>query len=201
MMISHLPRKLVSALRRVSRGAAYKARRLSYSFFFGNNISLSRTVELSSGVRLRATDGGAIILRKGVHLSRGVTIVAQGGTIELGSNVFVGEWSTIVAKQRVGIGDDSLVAERVTIRDQDHSIHGIGDLPLAKAGFQVSPVRIYRNVWLAAGAVVLKGVSIGEDAVVAANAVVVGDVAADSIVGGIPAREIGSRDADAGRHD
>lgn len=127
--------------------------------------------------------------------------MAQGGTIELGDNVFVGEWSTIVAKQRVVLGSDTLVAERVTVRDQDHKIHGVGDMPLANAGFQVDPVLIGSNVWISAGAVVLKGVHIDDGAVVAANAVVVKNVEARSVVGGIPAREIGSRNADTGRQD
>ena len=121
--------------------------------------------------------------------------------IELGDNVFVGEWSTIAAKQRVVLGADTLVAERVTVRDQDHKIHGVGDVPLAKSGFQISPVLIGSDVWLAAGAVVLEGVHIGDGAVVAANAVVDRSVAARSVVGGIPAREIGSRNADTDRHD
>jgi acetyltransferase-like isoleucine patch superfamily enzyme len=199
--IPNLSRKAVSALRRLSRVAAYTIRRLYHGFLSGEDINLSSTVKLSSGVRLRATDGGTIILRSGVHLSRGVTIVAQGGFIELGDNVFVGEWSTITAKERVVLGANTLVAERVTVRDQDHDIYGGGDTPLAKAGFQVGPVLIGSNVWLAAGAVVLRGVHVGDGAVVAANAVVVEDVAANSVVGGIPAREIGSRNADTGRHD
>ena len=191
----------MGALRRVSRVAAYTIRRLYHGFLSGDNINLSSSVKLSSGVRLRATDGGTIILRSGVHVSRGVTIVAQGGFIELGDNVFVGEWSTITAKERVVIGADTLIAERVTVRDQDHDIYGGGDTPLAKAGFQVSPVLIGSNVWLAAGAVVLKGVHIGDRAVVAAFGVVARNVAAKLVVGGIPAREIGTRSADTGRHD
>ena len=125
--------------------------------------------------------------------------MAQGGTIELGENVFIGEWSMLAAKQSIVIGHSTLVAERVTIRDQDHEAHGADDVPLAQTGFRVSPVVIGSNVWIAAGAVVLKGVTIGDGAVVAANAVAVDNVAEQSVVGGVPAREIGSRYADTGR--
>lgn len=201
MRISLFLQKLVSSLRRASRIVAFAARRFYFGFLSGDNIKLSSSIELSTGVRLRATDGGTIILREGVHLARGVTIIAQGGFIELGNNVSVGEWSTITAKQRVVLGMDTLIAERVTIRDQDHRIHDIGDLPLAKSGFEVSPVSIGSNVWLAAGVVVLRGVQIGNGAVVGANAVVVRDVGVRCVVGGIPAEEIGNRDADAGQRD
>jgi len=125
-----------------------------------------------------------------------VTIVAQGGLIELSDNVFVGEWSTIVSKQRVVFGAHTLVAERVTVRDQDHKTKGTSDVPLAEAGFHVSPVSIGSNVWVAAGAVILKGVRIEDGAVVAANAVVVRNVAARSVVGGIPARQLGTRNGE-----
>lgn len=72
-------------------------------------------------------------------------------------------------------------------------MHGPLDVPIAKAGFRTAPITIGDNVWIGAGAVILKGVTIGKGAVVAANAVVNRDVAEFEIVGGVPARNIGMR--------
>jgi acetyltransferase-like isoleucine patch superfamily enzyme len=55
----------------------------------------------------------------------------------------------------------------------------------------VAPVVIGENVWIAAGAAVLRGVTIGDDSVVAFGSVVTRDVPAGTIVGGNPARELG----------
>lgn len=185
-------RKLVRPLKGVVREAGYASRRLYHAVFAGDVRCVGR-VELAAGVRLETNGAGTIVLGDGVHLSRGVTIIAQGGVVELGEKVFIGEWSTITAKQRVVLGERALVAERVTIRDQDHDTHGPPGVPIAEAGFHVSPVLIGDDVWLAAGSVVLRGVQIGDGAVVAANAVVVDDVPAGTMVGGVPARTIGVR--------
>ncbi|MBQ5617563.1 MAG: sugar O-acetyltransferase, partial [Alistipes sp.] len=52
------------------------------------------------------------------------------------------------------------------------------------------PIHIGRNVWIGAGAMILPGVTIGENAIIAAGAVVNKDVAPNMIVGGVPAREL-----------
>lgn len=119
--------------------------------------------------------------------------MAQYGRIELGEGAFIGSWTTIVAKAGIVIGRNALIAERVTIRDQDHQVHGSLDVPIAQAGFDVAPITIGDDVWIAAGGVVLKGVTIGRGAVVAANAVVNRDVRDFEIVGGVPARHLGYR--------
>lgn len=126
-------------------------------------------------------------------MSRGMEIVAQGGHVSIGANTFVGPWVTITAKDGVSVGRDCLIAERVSIRDQDHRVHGDRAVPIKDAGFEIAPIEIGDGVWIGAGAVILKGVRIGRGAVVAANAVVNRDVADFEIVGGLPARHIGTR--------
>ena len=116
-----------------------------------------------------------------------------GGPHPYGGGCFVGPGSIIVSKAGISIGEDVLVAERVTIRDQDHAIHGDLSLPISRAGFVSAPIIIGDGAWIAAGAVILKGVTIGKGAVVAANAVVNRDVADFEIVGGVPAQRIGMR--------
>lgn len=151
-------------------------------------VTLGADARLGAGVELRATDGGSLRIGRRCRLGDGVQIHAQGGRIEIGDDVFIGPWTVLTSKSAVALGDDCLVAERVSIRDQDHRIHGDPAVPIRAAGFASAPIAIGRNVWIAAGAVVLRGVRIGDGAVVAANAVVTGDVDGGTIVGGAPAR-------------
>jgi acetyltransferase-like isoleucine patch superfamily enzyme len=145
----------------------------------------------------RASDGGEVVLGARCHLARGVELVAQRGRIVFGDNAFIGPWTTITAKSGISIGANCLIAERVSIRDQNHEIHGPAGLPIAHAGFRTAPIVIGTDVWIGAGAVVLAGVRIGDGAVIAANAVVNQDVGEYEIVGGVPARSLGWRRQDA----
>ena len=90
---------------------------------------------------------------------------------------------------RVVIGEDCLIAELVSIRDHDHRFADL-DVPIRAQGADVAEVNIGRNVWIGSKATVLKGVTIGDDAIVGAGAVVTRDVPANAIVIGVPARVV-----------
>lgn len=141
----------------------------------------------------RLSDRGSFSINQGVVVSHGAELTVQGGSVSIGTSTFIGPWSTIVAKHEITIGRDVLIAERVTIRDQDHAIHGARGVCIASAGFESAPIRIGDDVWIGAGAVILNGVNISRGAVVAANAVVTKDVGEYEIVGGVPARRLGAR--------
>ena len=86
----------------------------------------------------------------------------------------------------VTIGNDCLIGEYVSIRDADHGTEP--GTPMRSQAHASAPIVIGDDVWIARGAVILKGVTIGSGAVVAANSVVNRDVEPNSIVGGVPAR-------------
>jgi acetyltransferase-like isoleucine patch superfamily enzyme len=113
------------------------------------------------------------------------------GRIEIGRNVTINDGATIVAYREVRIGDNAMIGEYVTIRDQNHGSRR-GELVRTQP-YDVAPVSIEADAWLGRGVCVLRGVSIGEGAVVGANGVVTKDVAPYCIVGGIPARPLGER--------
>jgi len=101
--------------------------------------------------------------------------------------------SLIAAADSVTIGDDTLIGEYVSIRDANHGTSAaalIRSQPL-----ESKPISIGRNVWIGRGCCILKGVTIGDGAVIAANTVVTHDVQPNTIHAGVPAREIGKRPA------
>lgn len=153
---------------------------------------------LSAGVVLQATDGGRVRIGRNCHVGRGTIIRAQGGEIAIGDDAFIGPWCVLTSKESVSIGDDALIAERVSIRDQNHRIHGAASTPIRAAGFDTAPVAIADDVWIGAGVVVLQGVTVGAGAVVAANSVVTRAVPARTIVGGAPAVRLSERRDDGG---
>jgi acetyltransferase-like isoleucine patch superfamily enzyme len=146
-------------------------------------------VTIGHGVYLSVIRGSRLRLEDGVRLDRNAYLVAE-GSITIGERTYVGVGATIVAKERIEIGRDGLIAAYATIRDQDHRT-GEPDLPYSRQGFITGPIEIGDNVWIGTKATILNGVSIGSNAVIGANAVVTRSIEANVIAGGIPARVIG----------
>jgi acetyltransferase-like isoleucine patch superfamily enzyme len=100
----------------------------------------------------------------------------------------MGSYSRIVAHERIEIGDDVLIAQMVSILDHDHAFEvADGALTVARTAYDTAPVVIGDNVWIGDKATILRGVTVGPNAVVAANAVVTRDVAPFTVVAGSPA--------------
>jgi serine acetyltransferase len=111
-------------------------------------------------------------------------------TLEIDDGAYIGRFVQINAWRQVRIGRHVLIGDRVFISDADHNYRA-ADVPIKLQGDRfVSDVTLMDGCWIGTGAAILPGVSIGRNAVVAANSVVTQDVRERTIVGGIPAREI-----------
>jgi len=176
---------LVRALR---GGRRWIARIRSRASLIGSGCVALGHVEVAAHVRLRATDGGQAWFGNNVTIDRFADITVKQGRLDIGPGTYVGQFSVICARQAVTIGADCLIAEHVTIRDQDHRF--ARDAVTARSGFITAPVRIGNNVWLGAKVTVLKGVTIGSNVVVGANSVVNGDLPDNVVAVGVPARVI-----------
>ena len=110
--------------------------------------------------------------------------------LSIGKRVHIGRNSFIAASNRIELGDDVLLGPYVTIVDHTHRYfdheHPIREQGITQEGF----VKIGAGAWIGAGATVLghRGVSIGENAVVAAHAVLTKDLPAHHIAVGNPAQ-------------
>ncbi|MEP5763982.1 MAG: acyltransferase [Halieaceae bacterium] len=116
------------------------------------------------------------------------------GRIEIGDYVLISPGTRISASDEIRIGDSVMMANSVYITDSDW--HGIYDRTVRDAA--VRPVHIGNNVWLGDHCTVLKGVTVGENSVVAANAVVTRDVPANVVVAGNPAKIVKELDPERG---
>ena len=145
-------------------------------------------VALGRDCVLRASNARKVSFGANVTLSDRARVQCKHGSIQIGSDCFIGVGAIIAARESITFGRDCQIAENVTIRDHDHKFWT--GQSVAASGYTTAPIAIGNNVWIGAGACVLKGVTIGDNAVVAAGAVVAKDVLSDSLVGGVPARII-----------
>lgn len=109
--------------------------------------------------------------------------INYGKHIRIGKNVFINFDCVFLDLGGIIIEDNVLIAPKVSLLSEAHPV-----APGARAALVTAPIHIKKNAWIGAGATILKGVTIGENAIVAAGAVVTNDVPDHVIVGGIPAR-------------
>jgi acetyltransferase-like isoleucine patch superfamily enzyme len=114
---------------------------------------------------------------------------ATGGTdTRIGRNVFVNQNCTFYDLGGLDIADDVMIGPNVSLITSGHPVE-----PSRRRDFTIAkPIVIERNVWIAAGATIIGGVTVGENSVVAAGAVVTRNVPPNTLVGGNPARVIRS---------
>jgi len=107
--------------------------------------------------------------------------VARGGRLEIGARTFLNAGVEIICHRLIRIGDHCRIGPRCVLVDTNHHpVHEGQDV-------RVAPIMLGRNVWLGRGVMVLPGVTIGDNAVVAAGSVVAGDIPAGEVWRGNPA--------------
>ncbi|SEW52771.1 Acetyltransferase (isoleucine patch superfamily) [Chitinophaga arvensicola] len=111
---------------------------------------------------------------------------AGGSEIRVGKNVFINQNCTFYDLGGIDIGDEVMIGPNVSIITTGHPLS-----PSQRRAVTIgNPIVIERNVWIATGAIIVGGVTIGENSVVAAGSVVTKDVPPNMLVGGNPARVI-----------
>lgn len=109
--------------------------------------------------------------------------IDMGKNVKLGKHVFINHGLTVMARGGVEIEDEVMIGPDVSILTANHDLYDHQVLLVKK-------ITIKRNAWIGARAIILPGVTIGENAIVAAGAVVTKDVESNVIVGGNPAKII-----------
>jgi acetyltransferase-like isoleucine patch superfamily enzyme len=160
-------------------------------------VTVGRGIWFDGPVEIRIRPGGSITVGDGCNFGKLVHLkAAQNAHIVIKDHVKINRFCIVEAHSRVTIEHDVLTAPYVHILDADHNFSS--DLPVQEAdkifGTLARPVLIGAHAWLGSGVKVLAGVTVGEHAVVGANAVVTRDVPANAIAAGVPCRVIKMRD-------
>lgn len=151
------------------------------------------TATFGPRTQIHIHDGASLRIGAGVEILNDNWLIAHpGDELVLGERVFISQHCTVSGTVRIGA--DTLIAGYVTIIDANH-VFTDASRPIREQGGRKAPITIGSDVWIGAHAVILQGVSIGDGAVVAANATVTHDVPPHAVVGGTPARIIAERGA------
>jgi acetyltransferase-like isoleucine patch superfamily enzyme len=127
-------------------------------------------------------------------IGHGCKIRVHEGEVAIGAKTVIGQECTISAYRRVRIGEQCVIADRAMFIDFDHGVVEV-ERPIRQQGIYKRDVEVGSNVWIGYGACVLRGVRVGDNAIVGTNSVVTRDVPANAVVAGIPARVIRMREA------
>jgi acetyltransferase-like isoleucine patch superfamily enzyme len=147
-----------------------------------------------SGVKFEIGRRASVSLGRWSWIGHGCKVRAHEGEVSIGAKSVLGQECTISAYQHVSIGRECIIADRVMLIDFDHGVVEV-ERPVREQGIYKRDVIVGHNVWIGYGACVLRGITIGNNAVVGTSAVVTGDVPDNAVVTGIPARIIRMRDA------
>lgn len=134
-----------------------------------------------------------IEIAAGVALDRGVVLLCAGeetGTIKIriGAGTYINRNTMLDASHQLEIGVNCAIGPGCYLTDHDHGIDPT--LPPLSQPLINAPTRLGNEVWLGAHVVVLKGVTIGDRAVIGAGSVVTKDIPANAIAVGTPARVV-----------
>lgn len=146
------------------------------------------------GPRLQLQIGphGRVRFGRFVWVGAGTKIRCHEGLVEIGDKTVIGQDCTISAYQRVRIGEQCVIADRVMFIDFDHVVVDV-ERPIRLQGIYKRDVVVGSNVWIGYGAQILRGVTVGDNSVIGASAVVTRDIPANSVVAGSPARVVRRR--------
>lgn len=169
--------------------------RLTDPEYFKINELVENTIKISQKLN-RATDINQIreylsdII--GAKIEESTTVFAPfytnfGRFTKIGSNVFINHACSFLDMGGITIEDEVLIGPRVNLVTENHPLD-----PTNRRALITKPILIKKNAWIGAGATILPWVTIGENSVVAAGAVVSKDVPDNVVVGGIPAKIIKS---------
>lgn len=126
------------------------------------------------------------VIEKKMYLADNVEIFSE-GELTVGKNLSVNNYTRIMCKEKIDIGNNVVLAQFVSIIDHDHSF----DVKeKCFFGYLSGPISIGNNVWISDRVTITKNVKIGDNVIIGANSVVTKDIPSNVIAAGIPARVI-----------
>lgn len=165
------------------------------------HIKLAKGATLGDSVLIEGLSRGGVSIGPGASIGAHTIIMptsvmrALGEGCSIGANSGIGQYSFIGCGGGVYIGANVIMGQYVSFHTENH-LHTDLDRPIIAQGTRRAPVVIEDDVWVGVKATFLSGARVGRGAIVAAGAVVRGEVPPYAIVGGVPARVIGTRRPD-----
>lgn len=179
-----LPYFVVRLLRKLHRNLKIKSLRL-------RGVTVDSTAVIDPAAIFEPS-GGKIVIGARTFIDRGVILRPLGGSIEIGDDCSVNAYSVLYGAGGLKIGNDTQIGVHTVIVPSNHIFSGLAT-PIKDQGLSLEGIEIKEDVWLGAGARVLDGVVLRKGTVVGAGAVVTRSSEAYSVVAGVPAKIISTR--------
>jgi acetyltransferase-like isoleucine patch superfamily enzyme len=145
------------------------------------------------GVKLEIGRDATLRIGRWAWIGHGCKIRVHEGEVSIGAKTVIGQECTISAFQRISIGRECIVADRVMLIDFDHGVTEV-ERPIRLQGIYKRDVHVGHNVWIGYGACLLRGVQVGENSIIGTSSVVTRGCPANAVIAGIPARVIRMRE-------
>lgn len=167
---------------------------------YGRYFSIGASANIGGNVVIRCLSKRGVVIGDNFTLRDSSKIDCIGVLsdpsegLSIGNRVGISENCFIQVRGFLEIGDDVIIGPNTTIITENHKFDD-AEVPIRLQGTERRGVVVGNNVWIGAGCSILDGVSIGDNSIIAAGAVVVSDVPPMAIFGGIPAKLIRLRDS------
>lgn len=182
--------------------------KISKSIFIGRSVklyekkylSIGKKVKIHEGVKIDSLSTDGVFIGESVVLGHHTTIECTGSLQNIGKGLSIGKRTTFGnncffgAAGGIAIGEDVVAGQLIRFHSENH-IYENRNILIREQGVSHKGIIVGSNCWIGSGAVFLDGSEIGDGSVVAANAVVTKKFPADSVIGGVPAKLLGSRGA------
>ena len=143
---------------------------------YGKRVSVSYIQAFTGRIHVEMGRKGKIAIGKNTGNSGDIYLTVYDGALDIGEGCYFNKNCNITALEHITIGSHCTFGQNVVIVDHDHNIKGSGDR------FLKAPIYIGDNSWIGANCVILKGVTIGRNSVIAAGTVVIEDVPENTIL-------------------
>lgn len=135
---------------------------------YRNLLCIDKTTKISIDSKAKFNVGHKFRTRKNVEIN-----VRGSASLSIGNNVFLNSGCIITARENIQIGDNTILGPYVVIYDNDHKINN-GEVE--HNSYDTDPIIIGKNVWIGAGAMILRGSEIGDNCVIASGSIVKGKI-------------------------
>jgi acetyltransferase-like isoleucine patch superfamily enzyme len=146
------------------------------------------------GVKFEIGPNAKVIMGRWSWLGQGTKVRVHEGVLEIGAKSVLGQECTLSCYQHISIGRECIIADRTMMIDFDHGMVET-ERPIREQGIYKRNVTVGHNVWIGYGACLLRGVSVGDNAVIGTSSVVTKSIPDNAVAAGVPAEVVRLRDA------
>jgi acetyltransferase-like isoleucine patch superfamily enzyme len=161
---------------------------------FGKRLQTDGLCFVCPRVKIEIGKNATLRIGRWAWIGHGCKLRAHEGEVSIGAKTVIGQECTVSSFRRVSIGRECIVADRVMLIDFDHGVTEV-ERPIRLQGIYKRDVEVGHNVWIGYGACILRGVTVGDNAIIGTSAVVTRSWPENAVIAGVPARLIRMRKA------